>query len=73
MRNTIALFSSACRHGNTGQLMDRVAADSNIDVVDLGQKRIAAYTDEHCNRHDDFEPLMQHVLTCNQIIFASPI
>ena len=53
--------------------MDRVAADSNIDVVDLGQKRIAAYTDEHCNRHDDFEPLMQHVLTCNQIIFASPI
>jgi multimeric flavodoxin WrbA len=73
MRNTIALFSSARRHGNTGQLMDRVAADLNIDVVDLGQKRIAAHTYEHCNRDDDFEPSMRHVLTFDQIIFASPI
>ena len=73
MKSTIALFSSARRHGNTGRLMDLVAGRLNIEVVDLGEKRIAAYTYEHRNRHDDFEPLMGHVLRFEQIIFASPI
>ncbi len=27
----------------------------------------------HLNRHDDFEPLMRHVLAHDQIIFATPI
>jgi multimeric flavodoxin WrbA len=73
MRNTIALFSSARRHGNTGQLMDRIAGELTIELIDLGAKRVAAYTYEHGNRHDDFEPLMQHVLQFDRIIFASPI
>jgi multimeric flavodoxin WrbA len=73
MRSTIALFSSARRHGNTGQLMDRIAGELTIELIDLGAKHVAAYTYEHGNRHDDFEPLMQHVLQFDRIIFASPI
>lgn len=73
MKSTIALFSSARRDGNTGQLMDQVATALNIEVVDLGRKKLAPYTYEHGNRDDDFEPLMQRVLTAEQIIFASPI
>jgi multimeric flavodoxin WrbA len=73
MRNTIALFSSSRRLGNTGQLMDRIASELSIEVVDLSRLRISSYDYAHMNRHDDFEPLMKHVLAHDQLIFATPI
>lgn len=73
MLSTIALFSSSRRRGNTGQLIDRIALALDIEVVDLGNQRMSAYDYEHLNRHDDFEPLMTHVLEHDQIIFATPI
>jgi multimeric flavodoxin WrbA len=71
--NTIALFSSSRRNGNTGQWMDCIAKELGIEVVDLATKNISAYDYEHRNRGDDFEPLMKRVLEFEQIIFASPI
>lgn len=73
MPNAIALFASSRRNGNTGQLMDRIAAELNIEVVDLSSRRISAYDYEHRNRDDDFEPLMKRILEFEQIIFASPV
>ncbi len=73
MLSTIALFSSARRLGNTGQLVDRVAAQLGIEVVDLACLRIGAYDYGHLNRDDDFEPLVQRVLAHDQVIFASPV
>ena len=73
MLSTMALFSSSRRNGNTGQLMDRIALELNIEVVDLACRRISPYDYEHVNRSDDFEPLMKRVLEHNQIIFATPI
>ncbi|HTV96259.1 MAG TPA: NAD(P)H-dependent oxidoreductase [Steroidobacteraceae bacterium] len=73
VRSTIALFSSSRRLGNTGQLIDRVARQLNIEVIDIARLRISSYDYDHSNRHDDFEPLMRHVLAHDQIIFASPI
>ena len=73
VRTTIALFASSRRHGNTGRLMDRVAAELQIDVVDLGDKNITAYDYEHRNRSDDFETLIRRVLEFDQIILASPV
>jgi multimeric flavodoxin WrbA len=73
MLSTIALLSSARRHGNTGQFTDRIASRLAIEVVDLTALRIAAYDYAHASRDDDFEPLMQRVLEYDQIIFASPI
>jgi multimeric flavodoxin WrbA len=73
MLSTIALFSSSRRRGNTGQLIDRIALDLNIEVVDLTSQRISSYDYEHLNRNDDFEPLMKRVLEHDQIIFATPI
>jgi multimeric flavodoxin WrbA len=69
----IALFSSSRRHGNTGQLMDRIALELGCEVVDLAALRMSAFDYEHRNRDDDFEPLMSRVLTHKQIIFATPI
>jgi len=73
MLSTIALLSSSRRLGNTGQLIDRIASELNIEVVDLASQRFSAYDYEHRNRNDDFEPLMKRVLAHDQIIFATPI
>ena len=73
MLSAIALFSSSRRLGNTGQLMNRIALELNIEVVDLASRRMSSYDYDHRNRHDDFEPLMKRVLAHDQIIFASPI
>ena len=73
MLRAIALFASSRRNGNTGQLMDRIAKELAIEVVDLGNARMSAYDYEHRNRDDDFEPLMKRVLDFDQIIFASPV
>jgi len=73
MLSTIALFSSSRRRGNTGQLLDRVASELNIEIVDLGGLRISPYDYEHRNRDDDFEPIMKRMLAHDQILFATPI
>jgi len=73
MASAIALFGSSRRHGNTGQLVDHIAAHLDIEVVDLGQMRISPYDYEHRNRGDDFEPLMKRVLEFNHIILSSPV
>lgn len=73
MTSTIALFASSRRNGNTGRLMDRVAHALEIPVIDLAEKEMSPYDYRHCNRHDDFEPLMEQVLAFDRIIFASPV
>lgn len=73
MSKAIALFASSRRHGNTGYLMDRIASELGVEIIDLNEKNIAAYDYGHKNRSDDFEPLMEYVLTFDKIIFASPV
>src|SRR5262245_42891103 len=73
MSGTIALFASSRRNGNTGQLMDRVAVELGIEVVDLASLHMSGYDYEHRNRGDDFEPLMNRVLAFDQLLFASPV
>jgi flavodoxin len=53
MLSTIALLSSSRRLGNTGRLIDRIAAELNIEIVDLGSQRISPYDYDHLNRHDE--------------------
>lgn len=73
MPSTITLFASSRRNGHTGQLVDLVANDLKIEVVDLSAMNISAYDYQHRNRDDDFEPLIERVLDFDQIIFASPV
>jgi NAD(P)H-dependent FMN reductase len=73
MLSTIAVLSSSRRRGNTGQLIDRIALELDIEVVDLSSLRMSSYDYEHLNRNDDFEPLMKRLLAHDQIIFATPI
>jgi multimeric flavodoxin WrbA len=73
MLSTIALFSSSRRNGNTGQFMDRIASELAVEVVDLANLRLSSYDYDHRNRDDGFEPLMERVLSHEQVIFATPI
>jgi multimeric flavodoxin WrbA len=73
MLDTLGLFSSSRRNGNTGRFIDRIALELNIEVVDLSNLRMSSYDYDHRNRNDDFEPLMDRVLSHEQIIFATPI
>jgi multimeric flavodoxin WrbA len=73
MLSTIALFASSRRSGNTGTIIDRIAAALAIEVVDLSQVRMSAYDYAHQNRADEFEPLMDRILAYEQLIFAAPV
>jgi multimeric flavodoxin WrbA len=73
MPSTIVLFASSRRHGNTGRLIDRLATETPIEVIDLAGRNLSAYDYEHRNRGDDFEALIGQVLEFDQVIFASPV
>lgn len=73
MNKTIIVFSSARRNGNTGKLVDWIASRLNIKVIDLATRNISPYDYEHSNLDDDFLPVLDYLLTHDNIIFASPV
>jgi multimeric flavodoxin WrbA len=73
MNETIAIFASARRNGNTGKFIDWIASELNIDVIDLSEKNISVFDYEHKNIDDDFIPLVNSLLKYNRIIFVTPV
>jgi len=73
MNKTIAIFASARRNGNTGKLIDWIASELNIDIIDLSEKNISPYDYEHKNVNDDFIPLMNDLLKYKNILFVTPV
>ncbi len=73
MNNAIAVFASARRNGNTGKLIDWIAGELGIEVVDLSEKSISPYDYDHKNINDDFLPLMRKLHEYDKIIFATPV
>ncbi len=73
MNNAIAVFASARRNGNTGKLIDWIARELDIDIIDLSEKNISAYDYDHKNIDDDFIPLMRQLLEYEKIIFVTPV
>lgn len=73
MNNTIALLSSARRHGNTGQLLDNIANKVEMELIYLEDQQLLPFDYDNKHKHDDFLPLIEKVLTYDKIIFASPV
>jgi len=73
MNDTIAVFASARRNGNTGKFMDWVGSELGINTIDLSKKNISPYDYEHRNIDDDFMPLMNQLLNHEKIIFSTPV
>ncbi len=73
MNDTIAIFASARRNGNTGKFIDWIGNELDISIIDLSEKNISPYDYEHNNLNDDFVPLMNQLLNYEKIIFVTPI
>jgi multimeric flavodoxin WrbA len=73
LSDAIAVFASARRNGNTGKLIDWIAEELGIEVVDLAEKNISPYDYDHRNIDDDFLPLMRQLLEYEKIIFVTPV
>ncbi|WP_223270360.1 hypothetical protein [Colwellia sp. C1TZA3] len=57
MNKTIAVIASARRDGNTGKLIDLIAGQLGIEVVDLALKNISPFDYEHKIVVTTFYPL----------------
>ncbi len=73
MTKAIALFSSSRRQGNTGMLMDQVANQSGMEVIDLDKANISPFDYDNKHSEDDFLPLVKKILNYDHIVFASPV
>ncbi len=73
MNDTIAIFASARRNGNTGKFIDWIGNELDIKIIDLSEKNISPYDYEHKNLDDDFIPLMNQLLDYEKVIFVTPV
>jgi len=73
MNDTVAVFASARRNGNTGKFIDWIGSELGINIIDLSEKNISPYDCEHKNLDDDFIPIMNEILEYEKIIFSTPV
>lgn len=70
----VIILGSARKNGNTTKIVDEIAKESGIDVIDLSDYNISHYDYESKNREDDFLPLITRILEeYDTLIFATPI
>ena len=70
----VIILGSARKNGNTTKIVDEIAKESGIDVIDLSDFNISHYDYESKNREDDFLPLIRRILEeYDTLIFATPI
>lgn len=73
MSDTVAIFASARRNGNTGKFIDWIGSELGINIIDLSETNISPYDYEHKNLDDDFIPIMNEILEYEKIIFSTPV
>lgn len=73
MSDTVAIFASARRNGNTGKFIDWIGSELDINIIDLSEKNISPFDYEHKNFDDDFILIMNEILEYEKIIFATPV
>lgn len=70
---TAIILGSARKQGNTQALVQSIAPLWQAEVFDLSDYDISVYDYAHNNRHDDFLPLIEHLLHFEHWVFASPL
>lgn len=69
----LVLFSSANKQGNTAKLIDMVAREHRLDVVDIDNLSITPYNYQNAYPLDDFYLLVEKIIEADKLIFASPV
>ncbi|MGJ8679443.1 flavodoxin family protein [Paraglaciecola sp.] len=71
--SSVIILGSSRGDGNTAQAAQQLAGYLEAEIVDLNRYTILPYDYEFENRGDDFLELIDHLLTFDNLIFASPI
>jgi len=69
----IIIQGSSNSHGNTRKIVDYILSKKEGHFVDLNTKNIGYFDYEHKNIDDDFLEVIDSVLECETIIFATPV
>ena len=70
----IIILGSYRKNGNTTKIVDEIAKEHHIDVVNLSDYNISYYDYESKNIEDDFLPLIKKIIENHDtFIFATPI
>ena len=74
MKRSVIIQGSSRSHGDTSKIVNYIAANNGIDVIDLCTKNIGHYDYDYKNEDDDFIGLATHIIeTYDTIIFATPV
>ncbi len=67
-------MGSARSNGNTRLVVDHLAQEKNIPIIDLNDYTIGYFDYTHENQTDDFLPLMERLIAeYDTFIFATPV
>jgi multimeric flavodoxin WrbA len=70
----VIIVGSSRNKGNTTKIVDEIANQFDVDVVNLSDYQFSYYDYESKNRDDDFLPLIKSILEkYDTLIFATPV
>jgi multimeric flavodoxin WrbA len=70
----VIIVGSSRKNGNTTKIVDEIAVQYNMNVINLSDYSISYYDYESKNRNDDFLPLLQSLIeNYDTFIFATPV
>jgi len=70
----VIILGSSRSNGNTTRIVNEIANQFNMDVVNLKDYKFSYYDYESKNREDDFFPLIKGIIEkYDTLIFATPI
>lgn len=74
MEKTVIIVGSSRKNGNTTRIIDAVARQTKVEVINLSDYNFSYYDYENKNINDDFLPLMKEIIEkYDTLIFATPI
>lgn len=75
MKNkTVIILGSSRSKGNTSKIVENIAINNDLDVIDLNNYKISFYDYESKNKEDDFLPLIKSLIEkYDTFIFATPV
>jgi multimeric flavodoxin WrbA len=72
--NKVIIVGSSRSNGNTTKIIDVIASQFNMDIINLNDYKFSYYDYESKNRDDDFLPLIKSIIEkYDTLIFATPV
>jgi multimeric flavodoxin WrbA len=70
----VIIVGSSRNNGNTTKIVEEIAKQFNIDLINLNDHQFSYYDYESKNRNDDFLPLIKLIIEkYDTLIFATPV